>query len=109
MQYRSVRADEGVLRSALLTLAAQLRRWGYRQLTRMLRRAGHAVNHKKVYRLYRAEGLTVRRRKRKKLAAGTRIVLPPPTHANQRCSLDFLHDTLSTGRTFRILKIVDEY
>lgn len=109
MQYRSVRADDGALRRALLTLAAQRRRWGYRQLTRMLRRAGHAVNHKKVYRLYRAEGLTVRRRQRKKLAAGTRVVLSPPTQANQRCSLDFMHDTLANGRTFRVLNIVDDH
>jgi putative transposase len=109
MQYRSVRADEGALRTALVTLAAQRRRWGYRQLTRMLRRAGHAVNHKRVYRLYRAEGLTVRRRKRKKLAAGTRVVLAPPTQANQRWSLDFMHDTLANGRTFRVLNIVDDH
>lgn len=109
MQYRSVRGDDDALRTALVTLAAQRRRWGYRQLTRMLRRTGHVANHKRVYRLYRAEGLMVRRRKRKKLAAGTRIVLPPPTQANQRWSMDFMHDTLASGRTFRVLNIVDDH
>jgi putative transposase len=75
----------------------------------MLLRAGYAANHKKVYWLYRAEGLTVRRRKRKKLATGTRGVRPPPTQANERWSMDFMHDTLASGRTFRVLNIVDDH
>ena len=74
----------------------------------LLRRGGTLVNHKKVYRLYREEQLAVRRRKRKKLAAGTRIILAPPTGPNQRWSMDFMGDSLATGRTFRILNIVDE-
>jgi putative transposase len=67
------------------------------------------VNHKKVYRLYTAEDLAVRRRKRRKLAAGARILLAPPTQLNQRWSMDFMGDSLATGRTFRILNIVDDY
>jgi len=58
--------------------------------------------------VYRAEGLSVRRRKRKKLAAGARIVLAPATRPNQRWSLDFMRDTLASGRPFRILNIVDD-
>jgi HTH-like domain len=60
---------------------------------------GLLVNHKKVYRLYREAGLAVRRRKRRKLAAGARIVLAPPTQPNQRWSMDFMGDSLATGRT----------
>jgi putative transposase len=90
-------------------LAAQRRRFGYRRLTVLLRRAGQQINHKRVYRIYRQEGLAVRRRRRKKLAAGIRIVLAPPTQPNQRWSMDFMGDSLASGRPFRILNIVDDY
>jgi len=109
IQYRSRRPDDSALRAELVTLAAQRRRFGYRRLTVLLRRGGMLVNHKKVYRLYTAEGLAVRRRKRKKLAAGARILLTQPTQPNQRWSMDFMGDSLATGRTFRILNIVDDY
>jgi putative transposase len=109
MQYRSRRGDDSALRAELVALAAQRRRFGYRRLTGLLRRGGTVVNHKKVYRLYCEERLTVRRRKRRKLAAGTRIVLAPPTAPNERWSMDFMGDSLATGRTFRILNIVDDY
>ena len=109
MQYCSRRGDDAALRAELLALAAQRRRLGYRRLTVLLRRGGTLVNHKKVYRLYREEQLAVRRRKRKKLAAGTRIVLASPTGPNERWSMDFMGDSLATGRTFRILNIVDDY
>src|SRR6185369_3812058 len=74
IQYRSRCSDDTPLRTELVTLAAQRRRFGYRRLTVLLRRGGIRVNHKKVYRLYREEGLAVRRRKRRKLAAGARIL-----------------------------------
>ena len=109
IQYRSRRPDDSALRGELIGLAAQRRRFGYRRLTVLLRRGGLLVNHKKVYRLYREAGLAVRRRKRRKLAAGARIVLAPPTQPNQRWSMDFMGDSLATGRTFRILNLVDDY
>lgn len=109
IQYRSRRPDDSVLRGELIGLAAQRRRFGYRRLTVLLRRGGTRVNHKKVYRLYREEGLAVRRRKRRKLAAGARILLAAPTQPNRRWSMDFMGDSLATGRTFRILNIVDDY
>ena len=90
-------------------LAAQRRRFGYRRLTVLPRRGGLRVNHKKVYRLYPEEGLAVRRRKRRKLAAGARIIVAAPTQPNQRWSMDFMGDSLATGRTFRILNLVDDY
>jgi putative transposase len=67
------------------------------------------VNHKRVYRLYRAEGLALRRKRRKRLAAGLRVVLPTPSRPNERWSMDFVHDTLASGRKFRNLNIVDDY
>lgn len=109
MQYRSRRPDDGPLREKLVALAGQRRRFGYRRLAVLLGRTGPVVNHKKVYRIYREAGLAVRRRRRKKLAAGTRIVLAPPTQPNQRWSMDFMSDTLATGRPFRIFHIVDDF
>jgi putative transposase len=84
-------------------------RFGYRRIHVLLRRGGWRVNHKRVYRLYRAEGLAVRRRRRKRMALGLRTVLPPPSRRNERWSMDFTLDTLANGRRFRTLNIVDEF
>jgi putative transposase len=75
----------------------------------MLAREGHALNHKKLYRLYREERLMVRRRRGRKRALGTRAPMTLPTTINQRSSLDFVSDTLSDGRRFRILCVVDDF
>ena len=75
----------------------------------MLAREGHALNHKKLYRLYREERLMVRRRRGRKRALGTRAPMTLPIRINQRWSLDFVSDTLSDGRRFRILCIVDDF
>jgi putative transposase len=88
--------------------AAMRPRFGYRRLTVLLRRSGWRVNHKRVYRLYRREGLAVRRKKRKHLVAGCRGKLALPTARNQRWSMDFVHDQLADGRRFRTLNIVDD-
>lgn len=108
IRYRSQRDDDGELREKLCDLARQRRRFGYRRLHILLRREGILINRKKTQRLYREEGLTVRRRKGRKRAVGTRT--PPPVLAlpNQRWSLDFVHDQLVTGRRFRVLNIVDD-
>ena len=108
VRYRSRRADDGDLRDKLRVLAQERRRFGYRRLHILLRRDGVLINRKKTQRLYREEGLTVRRRKGRKRAVGARM--PPPVLAlpNQRWSLDFVHDQLVTGRRFRVLNIVDD-
>src|SRR5262249_60376508 len=72
-------------------------------------REGCRMNHKKIYRLYREERLTVRRRGRRKRALGTRAPMLLPQAVNRRWSLDFVADTLSDGRRFRILCIVDDF
>jgi len=75
----------------------------------MLRREGWRVNTKRVYRLYREEGLQVRTKKRSKRAAQVRITLPEASSPNQRWSMDFVSERLVDGRWFRILTVVDQY
>jgi len=108
VRYRGVRSDDGALRERLKALAQERRRFGYRRLHVLLRREGHAVNKKRVQRLYREERLTVRRRGGRKRAIGTRRPLVTPLTADQRWSLDFVSDQLTDGRRFRILAVVDD-
>ena len=102
------RGDE-VVRARLRHLAAERRRFGYRRLGVLLQREGLAMNKKKLFRLYREEGLAVRRRRGRKRATGTRAPMTLPDGPNQRWSLDFVSDALSWGRKFRILAVVDDF
>ncbi len=108
VRYAGTRPDDGMLRQRLKELAGERRRFGYRRLHVLLKREGHAVNRKRIQRLYREEKLTVRRRGGRKRAMGTRRPIEPPVAANQRWSLDFLSDQLTDGRRFRILAVVDD-
>lgn len=108
-QYRPRPQKTDGLVAKLREHAVQRPRFGYRRLHILLRRDGFCVNHKRVFRLYRAEGLAVRRRKRRKLASGLRVVLQPPTRANQIWAMDFMGDSLATGRMFRTFNVVDSY
>lgn len=108
-QYRSVRGDDAALRARLRELAAKKPRWGYQQLHILLRREGRLVNHKKVLRLYREEGLAVSRRRRKKHVAIARVPLPKPSARTERWSMDFVSDALFDGRTFRCFTLVDDF
>jgi putative transposase len=107
--YTSRRPDETELRKELRELAGKRPRYGYRRLHVLLTRHGHVINHKRLYRLYRAEGLAVRRRRRKRIAATARIPLPVPSVVNERWSMDFTADTLMDGRTFRTFNVVDDF
>lgn len=109
VQYRSIRAPDEELRARLKDLAEERRRWGYRMLHVLLAREGHEVNHKRVYRLYREEGLQIRRRRGRKRAVRPRQVLETPEAADQRWSIDFVHDELATGRRLRCLTVVDDF
>jgi len=97
------------VRVRLRALASERRRFGYRRLHLLLRREGIELNHKKLFRLYREERLTVRRRGGRKRALGTRAPMTVPQGPNQRWSLDFASDALSDGRRFRILAVVDDF
>ncbi len=84
-------------------------RFGYRRLTVLLRREGWTVNAKRVWRLYREEGLTVRTKGRKKLASRARVPPPRATAPHQCWSMDFVHDRLIDGRAFRVLTVIDQF
>ncbi len=109
VRYRSQRRDDAALRTRLRELAAQRPRFGYRRLAVLLRRDGIVVNHKRVERLYREEGLAVRQRKRKSVARLYRGRPSAPQRANEQWALDFLHDALASGRTIRLLSVIDVY
>lgn len=107
-RYQRRRAPRTELRARLHTLALLKPRWGYRRLHWLLQREGWAVNRKLVQRVYREEELTVRRRKRKRVAV-VRTPLQVPRGPNARWSMDFVSDALATGRKFRALTIVDDF
>ena len=100
--------EDARLRTRLRELAEQRRRFGYRRLQVMLVREGWQVNHKRVYRLYVEEKLSLRRKRGRKRSA-VRQPLPEPLTSNQVWSVDFVTDALSSGRRFRTLNIVDDY
>lgn len=108
LRYQSRRAPDTALRAKLRTLAEAHPRWGVPRLVWLLRREGISDNHKRIERLYREEGLAVRRRHRKRVAQ-PRVERPVPTRPNERWSMDFVRDTLSSGRAFRALTLVDEF
>ena len=98
----------GKLREALVALARQKPRWGYRRLWAVLSRRGHDVNVKRIYRLYRQAHLAVRRLKRKRLERGA-PVNALLTAANHEWGLDFVSDAVASGRGIRMLTVVDGY
>jgi putative transposase len=108
VRYRSRRPRDDALRGRLRELAAEQRRFGYRWLHILLRAEGHVLNRKKTQRLYREEGLTVRKRKGRKRATGMRAPILVEARPNARWSVDFVHDQLSNGRRFRILNVIDD-
>jgi len=108
IRYRSRRPRDDALRGRLRELAAEQRRFGYRRLHVLLRAEGHVVNRKKTQRLYREEGLTVRKRKGRKRATGARAPILVEARPNARWSVDFVHDQLSNGRRFRIFNVIDD-
>ena len=106
--YRPVAADRDErLRERMRELAHQRGRFGCPRIHVLLQREGRVVNHKRTERIYREEGLSLRKRKRKKTAAMTRVTSPAPERPNQRWSMDFVTDSLVTGRRFSALVIVD--
>jgi putative transposase len=107
-RYRANTEKDDQLRRRLTELAHEKPRYGYRRLAILLRRGGEIVNHKRVFRVYRAAGLSVKRKKRKRLM---RVGQPcfVPTSANQQWAIDFAHDRMVNGRTLRVLSIVDTF
>lgn len=112
-RYQTVRLpDEDVLRASIIALACNYGRFGYRRIAQMLRNAGHCVNHKRVARIWREEGLKVPKKQSKRarihLADGSCIRLRP-THRNHVWSYDFVEDRTVNGKRIRFLNIIDEH
>ena len=108
IRYRSRRAPDTVLRGRLRDLANERRRFGYRRLFVLLRREGEPSGINRIYRLYREEGLAVRKRKARRKAVGTRAPILVEARPNARWSLDFVHDQFANGQRFRVLNLVDD-
>ena len=107
---RSQARDQTPLRMRIRELARRRPRFGYLRIHVMLRREGWLINHKRVHRLYRLEGLQVRMRvRRRKRLSLHRGPVPQPTAVNQHWSMDFVHDQLVDGRCFRVLTVIDQW
>ena len=112
LQYRAQIKDDGVLRFALIRLAKQYGRYGYRKICELLRVEGWRVNHKKVERLWYEEGLQQphRHKKRKRIYHhDASVIRLRPKYPNHIWSIDFVHDKLSNGRPYKMLTVLDEY
>jgi len=108
VRYQSVRPSQAPLRQRLHELAGVRVSAGYRQLHIYLRREGWSVNHKRVYRLYRDEGLALRRRRpRRRRSAAHRLERAFPAAVNEQWAMDFMHDTVESGATFRVMTLID--
>ena len=107
---RSHARDQTPLRMRIRELAMARPRFGYLRIHVLLRREGWAINHKRVHRLYRLEGLQVRMRvRRRKRLSLHRGPVPQPTAANQHWGMDFVHDQLLDVRRFRVLTVIDQW
>jgi putative transposase len=107
LRYRSRRRDDSELRTKIREIAERKRRYGCPRIYVRLRREGWRVNHKTVERIYREEGLSLRRRARKKATAVPRVALPRPSQPGLCYAMDFVHDRLANGRRFKCLTMTD--
>ena len=108
VRYRCEANDQSALQIRIRDFATSRVRYGYRRIQILLQREGWKVNQKRVYRLYKQEGLELRlKTRKKKRAALPRAVCPEATAPNDRWSIDFVSDRLADGRAFRVLSLVD--
>ncbi len=107
---KSEARDQSALRLRTREIAMNRPRFGYLRVLVMLKREGWAVGKKRVYRLYRLEGLRLRMKvKRRKRIALLRGKPQAPTGLNQHGNLDFAHDQMLDGRAFRVLTVIDQW
>ena len=112
LRYQAKPQNDDALRLAMIRLAKQDGRYGYRKVTALLRMEGWRVNHKKVERLWGEEGLQLphRHKKRRQLYhKDSSVIRLRPTHPNHVWAIDFVHDKLSNGRPYKMLTVLDEY
>jgi putative transposase len=108
-RYRAKKTDDRPIEQALRQLAEQQPRWGCGKMTHYLRQQGQAWNHKRIRRVYRELALHLHRKPKKRLPARVPQILAVPAQPNQTWSLDFMSDSLSDGRTFRTLNVLDDF
>lgn len=108
-RYQAKPKNDEEIRARLRELAEKRRKSGAPTLHTLLRREGFLINHKRTERLYREEGLSLRRKKRKKRISHLRVLMGGPERVNHHWSMDFVSDGLYNGRRFRVLTIVDNF
>lgn len=109
-RYKMSRVDDPKVIARIKELAERRRRWGYRQLHRLLKREGIYMNQKKFRRIYREQKLSLHIRKGRKVRSLPRVPITPPTGPRQRWSMDFMSDSIGpTGRRYRVLTVVDDF
>src|SRR5262245_11976037 len=108
--YKGRRGDQAVLRKRVREIAETRVRYGYRRIHVLLRREGWRVNAKRVYRIYREQGLQLRNKvPKRRVKAKLRDDRRAAVRANETWAMDFVHDQLATGRKLRVLTVVDTY
>jgi transposase InsO family protein len=112
-RYRAIRReDEDALTQAIIQLASQYGRYGYRRITALLKRAGWRVGKDRVERIWRREGLKVPQKQKPRgrlwLNDGSCVRLRP-THRNHVWSYDFVSARTHDGRSVRLLNLIDEH
>ena len=110
-RYKAVPEKDGPIRRRLKELAGHrlYLRYGTPRLTELLREEGYLVNHKRIERIYREEGLSYRRKKTKKRQWGHSRPLCKLTGCNEEWAMDFISDSTTSGRNYRILNVLDQY
>lgn len=108
-RYQSKRLDDGEIADQLLQLAERKPRWGFRKMFHRLRNQGYGWNHKRVRRVYREMGLNLRVKPKKRLPSRQPTALGQPQAKNESWSVDFMSDSLQSGRTFRTFNVIDDF
>jgi len=108
-RYKARKPDDADIRQQLLMIAERKPRWGYKKMYAYLKNQGYSWNHKRIHRIYRELGLNIRIKPRKRLPTREAKPLFQPEAANISWSLDFMSDSLSNGRAFRTLNVMDDF
>lgn len=107
--YQAKRKDDSEVIDELSKLAELHRTWGFWMMYHRLRKLNFMWNHKRVYRIYTAMRLNLRNKRKKRLPARVKAPLLCPICPNITWSLDFMHDTLASGKTIRTLNVIDDF